>query len=62
MMRAGPWTVEVVRIDGQGWYRVKRYGSLVGGEIGRRHGLVATPAEVKELLGDSFEDLTADPE
>jgi hypothetical protein len=56
-MRAGDWTVEVVEIRDRQWFRVKRYGYLVGGGPGWRTGLLATVEEVRELLGEDFERL-----
>lgn len=53
------WSVEVINLDGQNWYRVKRYGSLAltGGPTKRR-GLVRTIEEVEQLLGESFAQLS----
>jgi hypothetical protein len=50
----GGWTVEVVNLDGRQWYEVKRHGYLIGGRQGRRHGLVATIAEVQAIMGEAF--------
>lgn len=48
------WRVEAIDLGGTSWYRVWWHGTLYGGQIGRRRGLVRTVAEVAELLGDSY--------
>jgi hypothetical protein len=58
--RAEARTVEIERIDGRDRYRIKHRGVLVGGTLGRQHGLVATPAEVDEVLGENFTRLQAE--
>ena len=53
-MRSGPWTVEVVRLRGREWFRVKYAGYLHGGGGGWQRGLYATAEEVAAVLGDDF--------
>jgi hypothetical protein len=59
-MRAGPWTVEVVRVHGRDWFRVKYHGYLHGGGPGWQHGLYAVVDQVAELLGEDFARLVDD--
>jgi len=61
-MRAGPWTIEVIRVRGRDWFRVKYHGYLHGGGSGWQHGLYTSVEEVATLLGDDFARLQDEPE
>lgn len=49
----------VVNLDGRPWCQVKYHDVLTGG-TGSRQGLVATAAEVQDLLGTAFAELQPD--
>jgi hypothetical protein len=55
VMRAGPWTVEVVQLRGRDWFPVKLHGDLHGGAPGWwQRGLYATVEQVQEQLAEEF--------
>lgn len=60
VMRAGPWTVEVVQLRGRDWFPVKLHGYLHGGGPGWQRGLYATVEQVQEQLAEEFAHLRSE--